>query len=256
MIKFLALNLAETAALSSSTENAQFPLENIQHDFRTKVFRSTSNSDSVVFDLGSIEDVDHVGICDNWKDGFGITSLTVEANATDVWTSPAFTTTVTLDNTFGVGIKELASTQSYRFWRFVLTSTLGYCELANVFIGKATKIETNGIDFGWGYVNRDLKKQSTSRYGQEFIDIIGKRKELNNLQIRVMNTTELDKVFEVFDDRGTVSPFFVTIGDGTNTIINNENRLNGFYKFTDAPRFTNPAAPGLYDVAFALSEQK
>jgi hypothetical protein len=256
MMKFLALNLVESATLSASTENAQFSLNNIKHDFRTKVYRSTSNSDSVVFDLGSIEDVDHVAICDNWKDGFGVTAVTIEANATDSWSSPSFSTSMTLDSTFGISIKELSSEQSYRFWRLVLTSTLGYCELSHVFIGKATQITTNGISYGWGYLNKDMKKTGTSRYGQEFTDVIGKRKELTGLSIKVANTTEIDKIFEVFDDRGTVNPFYAVMGDGTNTIISNENRLNGIYKFTTEPRFINPTAPGLYDITFSLREQK
>ena len=68
-----------------------------------------------------------------------------------------------------MGIKEFTQ-ESYRNWRIVLTSTLGYCELAHIFIGKATTITTNGVSFGYSYKNNDLKKVSTTRYGQEYID--------------------------------------------------------------------------------------
>ena len=256
MIKFLANNLVDTSTLTPSTVNSQFPVANIQHDFRTKVFRSTSNSDNIVIDLGSIEDVDHVAICDNWQDGFGVNAVTIEANGTDVWTSPAFTTSMVLDNTFGVSIKALSSTQSYRFWRLVLTSTLGYCEISHVFIGKASSVLTNGIDYGWSYRNNDIKKQSVSRYGQEFTDAITKRKELNGLSFKVMNTTEIDKVFEVYDNRGTTKPFYIKLGDDTNTIISNEDRFNGLYKLTSSPSVSNPSAFALYNVSLNAREQK
>lgn len=254
--KFLANNLVDQASIFTSSENSQFPASNIKHDFRTKVYRSTSNSDNIVFDLGSIEDVDHVAICDNWQDGFGVSAVTIEANGTDNWTSPAFSTSMTLDTEFGVSIKALSSQQSYRFWRLVLTSTLGYCEISHVFIGKASSVSTNGVSYGWSYKNNDLKKQATSRYGQEFIDSIAQRKELMNLSFKVMNTTELDKIFEVYDNRRTVKPFYVKVGDDTDTIISNEDRFNGLYKLTAMPSVSNPSTFALYDVTLSMREQK
>jgi hypothetical protein len=254
--KFLANNMVEGAVITASTENAQFPASNLKHDFRTKVYRSTSNSDSIVFDLGAIEDVTHIGLVDNWQDGFGVSTVTVEANGTDTWGSPAFSTTMTLDNTFGVSINELAATESYRYWRLVLTSSLSYCELTYVFIGKATDIETNSVSYGWGYRGTEIAKKSTTRYGQDFTDPITTRKELNGLGFEVMNTTEIDKIFEVFDGRMTSKPFMVKMGDDTNTIISNENRLNGLYKLTTIPAVTNPSAFGLYNVTLNVKEQK
>ena len=254
--KFLANNLVDQASIFTSSENSQFPASNIKHDFRTKVYRSTSNSDNIVFDLGSIEDVDHVAICDNWQDGFGVSSVTIEANGTDNWSSPAFSTSMTLDTEFGVSIKALSSQQSYRFWRLVLTSTLGYCEISHVFIGKASSISTNGVSYGWSYKNNDLKNQATSRYGQEFIDYKTTVKELTNLSFKVMNTSELDQVFDVYDNRGTIRPFYVKVGDDTNTIISNEDRFNGLFKLTSSPSVSNPSAFALYDVTLNVREQK
>lgn len=255
MIKFLYNNKVEGASLSASTENAQYPLSNLQHDFRTKVYRSTSNSDSVVFDLGAIEDVDYIALVDNWKNGFGITACTIQANATDSWGSPAFSTTITLDTTFGIGIKELASTESYRYWRLVLTSTLGYCELAHVFIGQAESITTNGVSYGFNYTNKDLMKMTSTRYGQEYIDDIGTRKSLDNLAFQVMSTSELDQIFNVFDNRRTVKPFILKMGDGTNTMIGDEDRLNGLYKFDKSPSAKMRTA-SYWDITLSVMEQK
>lgn len=254
MIKFLANNLVENATAVASTTNAQYPVTNIAEDFRTKTWRSTSNSDNVVFDMGSIEPVDYLAIVDNWQSGFGVSTITVEANATDSWGAPAFTTTLTFDETFGVGLKSITE-QSHRYWRLVLTSTLGYCELANIFIGKAVDISTNGIDYNWNYKNKDLKKVSTSRYGQEFIDDIGQRKELTGLSMKVLNTTELDQIFEVFDNRRTTKPMFIDFSDSGNVISNDSDRFSGMYKFIAEPTLTNRSS-GFWNTSFGLREQK
>lgn len=254
MIKFFVNNLVDGAQITASTVNAQYPVSNIQHDFRTKVFRSTSNSDNIVFDLGSIEDVDTIAVVDNWRNGFGFSTMTIEANATNSWGSPAFSTTLTYDSTFGIGIKEFTE-ESYRYWRIVLTSTLGYCELANIFIGKATTIETNGVDYGYLYKKNDLTNVSTTRYGQEYIDDFGTRKSLDGLSFQVMNNTELDAIFEIYDQRRTVKPFFIKLGDGTNTIISNENRLNGLYKLKSEPS-VKAKTIGYWDLSLSLAEQK
>ena len=253
MIKFFSNNLVETATMTPSTVNAQYPVSNLQHEFRTKAFRSTTNSDNIVFDLGSIEDVDSIAIVDNWKNGFGISTVTIEANATDVWTSPAFSTTLTFDTEFGIGIKEFTE-ESYRYWRIVLTSTLGYCELAYLFIGKATAITTNGVDFGFGFKNTDLKKFKKTRYGQEYIDDIGTQKSLSKLSFKVMNNDEMDQILDVTDNRRTIKPFIVKMGDDTDTIISNENRLNGLYKLISNPSVTAKTV-AYWDVTLNVREQ-
>jgi len=254
MIKFLANNLVEGATITASSTNAQYPAANIAEDFRTKVWRSTSNSDNVVFDMGSTEPVDYLAIVDNWQSGFGVSTITIEANATDSWGAPAYSTTLTFDAVNGIGLKSITE-QSYRYWRFVLTSSLGYCELANIFIGKAVDISTNGIDYSWEYMNKDLKRVSTSRYGQEFIDDMGQRKELTNLSMQVLNTTELDQFFEVYDNRKTTKPMFVDFVDENNIISNNSDRFSGMYKFSDEPQLVNRSS-GFWNTSFSLMEQK
>lgn len=253
-LKFLSNNLVDSAVITASTENAQYPKSNITDYRRTKTYRSTSNSDNIVFDFGTAEAVDSFAIVDNWQNGFGVTSLTLEANATDVWSSPAFTTTITLDATFGVAVKEFAS-QAYRFWRLVMTSTLGYCEIANLFIGSKQEITTNGVGYNWNYKQNDLAKKSTNRYGQEFVDDIGTQKELSNLQFQILDKDEQDVIFSVFDNNRTVKPFFIYLDLETDSLSNNDDRYNGMYRFRSEPTFTNINS-GYYNCTLNLRENK
>lgn len=253
-MQFLSSNLIEGSVLTASTVNAQYPVSNILDVRRTKTYRSTSNSDNIVIDLGASEQVDSFGIVDNWQNGFGVSTITLEGNGTDSWGSPAFTTTVTLDATFGVGIKQFTQ-QSYRFWRIVMTSTLGYCELANIFIGKASAISTNGVGYNWTYRNRDLAIKSKNRYGQLFVDDIGTQKELSNLQFQVMDKDEMDVIHNVFDANRTVKPFFIYFPLETDSLVNNDDRYNGLYYFRDEPSFTNINS-GYYSTSLNLTEAK
>ena len=140
-IRFLSNNLLDGSVKTASTTNAQYPLSNLSNSLRTKTYRSTSNSDNLVVDLGTADAVDSFMLVDNWKNGFGLLTLTLEANATDEWSAPAFSTSVTLDTKFGIAHSEFTA-QSYRFWRLVMTSSLGYCELSNFFLGAASTITT------------------------------------------------------------------------------------------------------------------
>jgi hypothetical protein len=253
-IRFLANNTVDAAVITASTENAQYPASNIQDDRRTKSFRSTSNTDNLVFDLGSSQAVDHFAIVANWQNGFGVSTLTLEGNATDSWGSPAFTTTITMDTTFDVGIKSFTS-ESHRFWRLVMTSTLGYCEVSNIFIGTADQVTTNGVGYGWAYTNKDLKRTSTNRYGQEFIDDITTRKELNNLKFQIMDKTEVDTIFNAYDNVRTVKPVYVYFPLETDSLFNNDDRFNGMYRFTGAPNMENVNS-GFYNFALSVKECK
>ncbi len=208
MIKFLSGNLIESSIMVASSTNAQYPLSNLKHDFRTKIWRSTSNADNIVFDFGNPETVDSLAIVDNWKNGFGVSTILIEANGTDIWTSPAFSTSLTFDEKFGIGIKTIPE-QKYRFWRVSVTSTLGFCEIAYLFIGKKIEIETNGVEYGYAIKNADMKKTASTKYGQEYIDDFGSRKSINGLSFRVMNNAEMDQIFELVDDRRTVKPFIL-----------------------------------------------
>ena len=254
MIQFLSNNLVTNSNITASTENAQFPVTNINDPRRTKTYRSTSNSDNIVIDLGGADAVDTFAIVDNFKTGFTVSTITLEANGTDVWTSPAFTTTVTLDDTFGVAIKQFTEV-NYRFWRIVLTGTLGYCEISNIFLGKATKLTTNGLSYNWNYSNMDLSKKSTNRDGQEFFDVVTPRKELTNLQFQVFDKDEIDTVLGVYDSNLTYNPFFIYLPLETESLFNNDDRFNGMYRFSSAPQMTNTTS-GYYNITLNLREAK
>jgi hypothetical protein len=250
MIKFYSTNLVDEATITATNENALFPASNIQHHFRTKVFRSTTNSDSIVFDFGETSDADTVIIVPDPLQGFGVSTVTIEFNGTNSWGAPAYSTSVTIDNTHGFGIAEFA-TKSYRFARLVLTSTLGYCEISKVFIGEKIEFSSGtGIELGWSYQDDETSIIKKNAYGQRFVDVRARQKKIS-FGLKTLNKDELDQVFELYDDKGETKPFFMKLGD--TTMINDPDRFSGMFYLNNVPQITNKAF-GLYDLSMSLEE--
>ena len=140
-------NLVDQATLTASSANALFPVSNLQDPRRSKVFRSTSNSANIVVDMQETSAINTIFVVADKRSGFGITSISVEFNATNTWGSPAYSIAVPFSTIHNLGFVEFPSTVNYRFARIVMTSTLGYCEISKIFIGSYLAL-TRSINFG------------------------------------------------------------------------------------------------------------
>lgn len=224
--KLHCFNQVDEAVISASSENAQFPASNLKDYRRTKVFRSLSNNDSVVFDFGEAVDINSFMVVSNPKYGWGFNTITIELNGSNSWGSPAVSQVVTVDPIYGFGYFEWPVNQSYRYARVVMTSSVGYCELSKVFIGSYQDIGEIDFDYPLSHRIGDNVTISKNRYQQRFIDKVGKQKFLSG-DLRNMTRDEADSVLELLDYSGEVRPIWVRI-DQTN-ITANPNRLNGYY---------------------------
>lgn len=250
MFKLYASNLVDQSIITASSENILFPKSNLTHPFRTKVFRSTDNSSSLIFDFSETSEVDSVVIVDVPRDGFGVSTLTIQFSGTSDFTSPAFSQALTINTVHGIATAYFA-TQSYRFARIVMTSTLGYCELSKVFIGKAIEFENGmGVDIGWSFRDDELSKSKENSYGQMFVDVKTRRRFFS-FNINSMNKDELDQVLELYDDKGETKPFYFTLG--TTDMVNDPARFSGMYYLASVPSITNKSF-GLYDISLSLKE--
>lgn len=214
MIKFVTPELLNQSTITASSNNALFPTSNIKDYRRTKVFRSLTNSDSVVFDMHETSEVNSIFVSGSSIDGLGFSTLTLEMNGTDSWGSPAFSVSVPVFAEFDLAYASFA-TQSYRFARLVMTSTLGYCELSVVMLGKS--ISPGPVDLGWTFQDQDNSRAQENRYGQRFHDLIPRRRRYG-INFSNIDKTQLDSLFDVFDLCGESMPFFMAFDcDGVYT---------------------------------------
>lgn len=255
-MKFWNFNLVtqDQTVITGSNENAFFPASNLKDERTTKVFRSTTTSSEIVFDFITTEEVDSILLCPSFKTGWGFNNtITVEANATNTWGAPAFTTTILpadIDEQFEMAVKEFTA-QSYRFWRLSFTG-VAYVEVSKVFIGKLNNIGGRSVSFGWSYLNTDLSVSTFNRYGQKFTDIVTSQKRMA-FNIENLTKDQVDEFFEVYDYNRTFRPFFFMVCDCD--IINNVRRFSGLFYMEQIPEVINEHH-ALYSVSCVVAEAK
>ena len=251
--KFYYYNLVNRpqTVLTPSNESALFPANNIKDDRRTKVYRYDSSSESVIFDFISVEEVDTILLVPHIKNGWGFSSVTVEANATSDFTSPAFSTTITteIDQEHEIAVKEIAP-QSYRFWRLTFNGTT-FIEVSKVFIGKALTIGNGrSIDFNWTYGNNALHNIQTNRYGQRFSDINLVQKRFS-YSFSLLSKTEMESFYDLIDECQNIKPFWVRIG--CLAMSDEPNRYSCYAYLDQIPDVVNTSF-GRYSVSCQISE--
>jgi len=248
MIKFYSNNLLETSLFSATSENALFPVSNVIDLRRSKVYRSNINTASIVMDFGSMKEMDSIILVDNPRSGFGFSSAEVHFSHDGITFSN--NTLITINHVQGFAYAEFTAL-TFRYARLNLSSDLAYCEVSNIFIGKKISFESGmGIDLGWSYKDKELSMVKENRYGQKFIDKITRQKEIS-FSIRSMNKDELDQVFEIYDLKSSISPFFARIG--CDDMANDIDRFAGMFFLNTVPEITNKSF-GLYDISMTIEE--
>lgn len=253
--KVYTQNLAgRGATFVGSSENSIYPASNVGHDFKSKVFRSTSNGDNLVIDFGSIETVNTFMIVPS-SEGFGIETLTLELNSTDSWGSPQYSQAITFNEEYGFGYATFADI-NVRFARLVMTSTLGFCEVSKVFLGTPSfDPASNDLAIGFSFKENDLSRRQSNEDGQEFVDIRSKKTELRG-KIDYMNQSELDQIIRITDEVSVVHPLWLRIDETTGAnVADNPLRLSGYFKSNTDLTYSNSAF-GLYSLNMSFSEAK
>jgi F5/8 type C domain-containing protein len=176
-MRFLTNNLATEAAttITASTANTNFPASNLSNPLRSKVWRSTSvTAQSIVFDLVTTEPINSIVLLWPKENGIRLTDaavIKIQANATNVWTSPAVDQTLTINNDYSVASHFFTSDQNYRYWRVTITdptNPYGYLELGVVWLGKALDIEN--AQNGFTHKLIDQSKVTRNDFGHEYVD--------------------------------------------------------------------------------------
>jgi len=129
-------NLVSDATITAYSENTDYDFDTALNDTRlSRVGRTVDDATQwIKLAFSAAVDVDYMMIL-----AHNITSgatIKVQANATDVWTSPSIDTAMTYDADYIY--HAFSSTESYRYWRFYVddsSNTDGYIETGLIFIG-------------------------------------------------------------------------------------------------------------------------
>lgn len=241
-------NLIYQALITASSENMQFPLSNILDPRRSKVYRSTAMETILYFDFKETSEIDAFMVVDDKRNGFGISNIDLEFYATSNWALADDLETIEISSKYGIGYKEFPK-KEFRFCKMTLNSSLDYCELSNLFIGKKLELGRS-INFGWNIKNNDLSKKTVNRYGQVFVDSINSQKIIN-CRLSLLDKDQIDKIYSWLDYYSEIKPFFVRIG--CDNMINDNRRFSGMVYLNDSPTITNSSF-GRYDMSLTFNE--
>lgn len=242
------VNLINQSTMTPSTENAQFPVSNLNDNRRSKVFRSITGTDNIIFDFQETSEINGIFIVPNKRDGFGISTITLEFNHSSDFNSPAYSVSIPLSTQLNLGHISFTSI-FYRFCRVVMTSTLGYCELSKIFIGKSIPM-TRSINFGWTVKDEELSTKTKNRYGQIFTDLISRQKVLG-FAFKNIDKSDLELINTMLDRVGENKPFYITVGN--NTMMADYRRFAGPVVLEDIPTVTN-AHFNKYNLSMSVKE--
>ena len=246
--KIYSENLIDNATITSSTTNALFPVSNLKDYRRSKVYRSTGSTAEIVFDFQETSSIDGIFIVSDKRAGFGVSTVVVEFNATDEWTSPAKTIAVPFSERFELGHVTFPEI-NYRFARVLLTSSLAYCELSKIYIGSEIKLK-QGISFGWSILDEELSNRQYNRYGQLFTDVILRQKMIS-CSFKMIPKEDMDNLFILMDRVGNSKPVYIAIGE--NNITEDYRRFSGMVFLEDIPTVVNSIF-ARYDLSIAFKE--
>lgn len=198
-------NLVDSATLTASSEDASFPVTNLQNEQRSIVFKTAA----AVTDMNIIIDnavntyaSEFVIVNHNIPNG---ATITIDRNTTLSW--PANTVTITWDNSLGnVPIVFRWTSNNMRYTRLRIQCASTIITLGRLILCIA---KTTALNYNWGYTKRklDLSQPVLSLGGQVFTNIKNKVTEYS--------FEFLTKAADV----AVLETFFGTVGIGVHCAI-------------------------------------
>lgn len=165
--------------LTASSSDIVFPVNNLTLQSRSKIWRSaaTVTDANVVIDLGAVPlGADTIAFFWDPLRSVPLTptaTVTVQANATNVWTTPSISIVLPIGGAYGSSLFTWATPQTYRYWRIRVQDAGNpnlRVELSKVYLGQATQM-TRLPDDSFVYERADHSKTTENDYGHQYIDI-------------------------------------------------------------------------------------
>jgi hypothetical protein len=224
-INFLSNNLlkSSTLTLTTGTENAQFPLDNLKNDSPSVKFRSTGNTVVVEVDLLTVSDIDTLTVIGDATEAFGMTAVTYKTSVTtDFSGSPV--NAVTLDPSQNIGYSYITSV-THRFVEITFTGQGSYVQTGGIFIGERINIEQNNLSVGsFNYNYSDKASTSESPYGQKFINERILQKTISGT-LEFCTKSEQEILDDMYIKHGRHEPLWMIVDKDADAINSGDTKL-------------------------------
>lgn len=198
--------------------------------------------ESITIDLGSSFNPKVFAVFGPRNEPIRISStatITLMGNSTNVWTSPAFTQTLTW-NEFAIIAQSTTGLHSsaLRYWRLTIVdrdNVRGYIEISSILLGDTLTFTQGAPQFPMILREIEQTQQQKTGSGSTWAAMLGRTSELD-LDWQFMTKAEIEQWRDLYDDRGIGYPFHVFL-DPNEVFSTDQERYCLQVLFTDALSF-------------------
>ncbi len=163
-------NNMNNAVISASSENPYYLFDSALKDIKLSRCGKTSSHLSQWISFAYPSNVTATHVIINGHNISETATVTLEANDTDVWTSPAFSQVLTVANVIYATFTQIA----HKYFRITINDTSnaeGFIKVSSVFIGTALTMPPYGIETTLSLQSNSVRQLSTTRqvFSQEKI---------------------------------------------------------------------------------------
>jgi hypothetical protein len=252
-LSFLSENLTDTATFSmtTGTENAQFPLENLKNDSPSVKFRGVGSTSVIVIDLLVTRDINYVAVAADPLESFQITSASFKTSATTNFSlSPSYSIDLSMEQT--IGFKNITEV-SHRYVELTLIGSGGFTELGKIFVGKAINIPLNSVSIdSFKYSIKDKSVIRQNKYSQKFIDVINQVKTLSGT-IQYCTKDEQEELDDLFIRHGQAYPLWIILDENSEAMNEGKFKLTMYGYFETDPSWSADGGQ-LYTASMEMSQ--
>lgn len=213
-MKIAYLNYLDDATLTPSSTQTNRNINDLKIPHLTRSFSFGTSSGNIIIDLGEEKNISCFVLGGtNLKTG---DTITLEANASDGWTTPAYSQTIP----FYKKNQLLFLDETFRYWRVSMSSTVDMVKIGHIFIGQFIQLDGVLPDINFEYNRTDTLTMSGSLqpWGNIGYDHFSAKFTFDNIknspQIRNGKTIATrDEILEMWNHIGSITPVYLCIFD-------------------------------------------
>lgn len=211
----------------------------------------------IIYDLLTPVEMQYFALIGQIGEVFSLSSsavIKIQANSSNVWTSPPLDQTVTR-NDFGA-FHYFTGSSTYRYWRLYIqdrTNSLGPSgiTLSQMYLGSYEELSQRNVSVGFNKNYIDNSKATKSYSGVKFFNDSFRQRTFKNLSVNFLTAADRELLQDFIQTVGTSSPFYIDFDPDLST--SDAGELSGYFYFSSDPVF-NHVVSNIYSFSFEIEE--
>jgi len=247
----------ETSMLTPSSEDADYPIENIVDTIRSRVFKPLSNTFTIDIDLEVNASVKLIALFGPISEYFGISdaaTITIKANNINDFVTPAYTDTMTIDENGAYLFIDAATNTDFRYWQVGIDDNTNPDIIKHGYLykGDITQPQSKTINKGFRSKIVDPTKKLTTIDGSEFFNEKQKFNRIDGLALGYVPIDDRLVLEKMYWDNGKATPMVISL-DPNLKISNSYSNLTKLMKWEDSPNVVHNF-DDVYSMSFTINE--